>query len=337
VRAAVLRAPGPIDDQASLGLEDLGLPEPGPGQVRLRVEACGVCHTDLHVVEAELPPLGRPVVPGHQVVGQVEAVGAGADPALLGQRVGLGWLGWTDGTCRYCQAGQENLCLAARFTGYHLHGGYAEACLADAGFVYRLPADLDPASLAPLLCAGVVGYRALRLSGAAASTRLGLYGFGGSAHLVLQVAVRHLGCRVLVFTRGAEHRRLALELGAEWAGGAEEVGSNPPGGPLDAAIIFAPAGGLVPLALRALGRGGRLVLAGIYMSPIPQLPYELVWQERSIHSVANATRRDARDLLGLAARLGLRAEVERLPLAEANTALRRLKAGRVRAALVLIP
>ena len=189
--------------------------------------------------------------------------------------------------------------------------------------------------MAPLLCAGVVGYRALRLSGAGPGSRLGLYGFGGSAHLVLQVAVRELGCRVLVFTRGAEHRRLALELGAEWAGGAEEV--TPPGGPLDAAIIFAPAGGLVPLALQALGRGGRLVLAGIYMSPIPQLAYDLVWHERSIQSVANATRRDARELLELATRLNLHTEVETLPLAEANTALSRLKAGQVRGALVLLP
>jgi propanol-preferring alcohol dehydrogenase len=294
-----------------------------------------VCHTDLHVVEGELPPLGRPVVPGHQVVGRVEALGAGVQPELLGQRVGLGWLGWTDGTCRYCQTGRENLCLAARFTGYQLNGGYAQACVADAAFVYPLHSEAEPARLAPLLCAGVVGYRALRLSDADASTRLGLYGFGGSAHLVLQVAVRELGCRVLVFTRGAEHRRLALELGAEWAGGAEEV--NPPGGPLDAAIIFAPAGALVPLALQALGRGGRLVLAGIYMSPIPQLAYDLVWHERSIQSVANATRQDARELLALASRLDLHTEVETLPLIEANAALARLKAGQVRGALVLLP
>jgi alcohol dehydrogenase, propanol-preferring len=337
VRAAVLRAPGPIEPQPRLSLEDLSLPRPGPGEVRLQVEACGVCHTDLHVVEGELPPLGRPVVPGHQVVGRIEALGPDVQPDLLGQRVGLGWLGWTDGTCRYCQTGRENLCLAARFTGYQLHGGYAQACVADASFVYPLPSEAEPARLAPLLCAGVVGYRALRLSGAQAGTRLGLYGFGGSAHLVLQVAVRELRCRVLVFTRGAEHRRLALDLGAEWAGGAEEVGTSAPGGPLDAAIIFAPAGGLVPLALQSLGPGGRLVLAGIYMSPIPQLAYDLVWHERSIQSVANATRRDAHELLALATRLDLHTEVETLPLAEANTALARLKAGQVRGALVLLP
>jgi propanol-preferring alcohol dehydrogenase len=339
MRAAVLRTPGPLDDPqpARLSLEDRRLPEPGRGEVRLRVEACGVCHTDLHVVEGELPPLNRPVVPGHQVVGRVEAAGAGVDPRLVGQRVGLGWLGWTDGSCTYCQTDRENLCLAARFTGYQLDGGYAEACLANAAFVYPLPGDADPVRLAPLLCAGVVGYRALRLSGIQRGMRLGLYGFGSSAHLVLQVAVRHLGCRVLVFTRGAEHRRLALDLGAEWAGGAEDVGSSPPGGPLDASIIFAPAGGLVPLALQALGRGGRLVLAGIYMSPIPELAYALVWHERSIHSVANATRRDAQDLLALASRLDLHTEVESLPLDAANTALARLKGGQVRGALVLRP
>jgi propanol-preferring alcohol dehydrogenase len=337
VRAAVLRTPGTVETAARLRLEDMALPEPGPGEVRLRIEACGVCHTDLHVVEGELPWLGHPVVPGHQVVGRVEAAGADVDAALLGRPVGLGWLGWTDGTCRYCLAGQENLCEQARFTGYHLNGGYSEACLASAAFVYPLAesAGLHAARLAPLLCAGVIGYRALGFSGAASGSRLGLYGFGASAHLVLQIAVRQRGCQVLVFTRGAEHRRLALELGAAWAGGAEEV--SPPGGPLDAAIIFAPAGGLVPLALRALDRGGRLVLAGIYMSPLPELPYELLWQERSVRSVANATRRDAQELLGVAGELGLHTEVETLPLEQANAALARLKAGQVRGALVLVP
>jgi propanol-preferring alcohol dehydrogenase len=302
--------------------------------VRIRVEACGVCHTDLHVVEGELPPLGHPVVPGHQIVGRVEAVGSSVEASLLGQRVGVGWLGWADGTCRFCRAGQENLCEHGRFTGYHLNGGYAEATVADAGFVYPLPDVPDATSLAPLLCAGVVGFRALRLSGAGRDARLGLYGFGASAHLVLQVA-RHLGCHVLVFTRGAEHRQLALDLGAEWAGPAEEVSS--PGGPLHAAIIFAPAGGLVPLALRALDRGGTLVLAGIYMSPIPELPYSLLWQERVVRSVANATRQDARDLLNLVQRQRVRIEAATLPLAGANSALTRLKTGAVRASLVLVP
>jgi propanol-preferring alcohol dehydrogenase len=323
VRAQVLHSPGEALREA-----DLPEPRPGPGQLLVRVEACGVCRTDLHIVDGELPDPKLPLVLGHQIVGVEVETGA---------RVGVPWLGWTDGKCRFCQSGRENLCVSARFTGYQLNGGYAEACLADAAFVYPLPAAAEPARLAPLLCAGVVGYRALRLSGAQAGTRLGLYGFGGSAHLVLQVAIRELGCRVLVFTRGAEHRRLALDLGAEWAGGAQEVGSNPPGGPLDAAIIFAPAGGLVPLALQALGPGGRLVLAGIYMSPIPQLAYDLVWHERSIHSVANATRQDAQELLALATQLELHTEVETLSLAEANLALARLRAGQVRGALVLVP
>ena len=302
--------------------------------MRLRVEACGVCHTDLHVVEGELPPLGRPVVPGHQIVGIVDAIGSDADDQLAGRRVGVGWLGWTDGTCAQCRARRENLCEQARFTGYQLYGGYSQAAVADADFVYPLPEDADPVHLAPLLCAGVLGYRALRLSGATTDTRLGLYGFGASAHLVLQVA-RHLGCEVLVFTRGDEHRRLAGELGAVWVGPAEET--RPPGGPLDAAIIFAPAGSLVPPALQALDRGGTLVLAGIYMTPVPQLAYDLLWQERTVRSVANATRQDARELLSLAGQVPLRVEAEHQPLSEANAALQRLKAGTVRGALVLTP
>jgi alcohol dehydrogenase, propanol-preferring len=362
IRAAVVREPGPVAAGPRLSFERRPLPEPGRGQVRLRVRACAVCHTDLHVVEGELPPLGRPVVPGHQVVGTVDALGEGVDGAWLGRTVGVGWLGHTDGTCRYCARGQENLCLEARFTGYHLDGGYAEAMLADADFVHPLPTAVDPVATAPLLCAGAVGYRAFRLSGAGAGARLGLYGFGASAHLVLQVALRQ-GATVLAFTRGEEHRRLALELGAAWAGGAETTA--PPGGPLDAAIMFAPAGGLVPLALRALGRGGTLVLAGIYMTPLPALPYDLLWQERVVRSVANGTRADARELLALvlpsdpggsgsqptlggrsgvpslgtpvAAAAPLKVEVEARPLAEANAALADLAAGRVRGAVVLRP
>lgn len=340
MRAQVLRTPGPIEDAPRLSLADLPLPVPGPNQVRLRVEACGVCHTDLHVVEGELPPLPDqlPVVPGHQVVGRVEAIGSNVDPALNGRRVGLGWLGFTDGTCRHCQAGQENLCEQARFTGYQLAGGYAEACLAEADFVYPLPetSGSSPVQLAPLLCAGVVGYRALRLSEVQPGNHLGLFGFGASAHLVLQIAARHLGCRVSVFTRGEEHRRLALELGAAWAGPAEAIGPSFGPGRLDAAIIFAPAGYLVPLALRGLDRGGRLVLAGIYMSPIPELAYDLVWHERSIRSVANATRQDARDLLALASQMSVRMEIETQPLDAANATLARLKAGQVRGAAVLV-
>jgi propanol-preferring alcohol dehydrogenase len=332
VRAAVLRRPGPLETGPRLVFEERTPPEPGPEQVLLRVQACGVCHTDLHVVEGELPPRVHPVVPGHQIVGRVGRLGLDADPTLLGRRVGVGWLGWTDGTCPACHAGQENLCERARFTGYHFDGGYAEYACAAADFVHLLPEDFGAAQAAPLLCAGVVGYRALRLSGAGAGTRLGLYGFGASAHLVLQVA-RHLGCQVLVFTRSPEHRRLALELGAAWAGGAEE--HQPPGGPLQAAIIFAPAGGLVPLALRALNRGGTLVLAGIYMSPIPSLPYDLLWHERVVRSVANGTRQDARDLLALAYRIPLRVEVQEHPLDQVNEVLAALKAGRIRGAAVL--
>ncbi len=332
MRVAVLDQPGPVDAGQRLTLLERPIPEPGPGQVLLQVEACGVCHTDLHVVEGELPARDHPVVPGHQIVGRVSAVGPGADRALAGRRVGVGWLAWTDGTCHFCRAGRENLCPAARFTGYDVDGGYAEYALAEAAFVHPLPDGLDPIRAAPLLCAGVVGYRALRLSRAGADERLGLYGFGASAHLILQVA-RALGCRVLVFTRGAQHRRLALELGAEWAGAAEET--RPPGGPLQAAIIFAPAGSLVPLALEALDRGGTLVLAGIHMTPVPELPYRLLWHERTVRSVANSTRQDARALLALASRLRLRVEADVYPLAAANAVLGELKAGRVRAAAVL--
>jgi alcohol dehydrogenase, propanol-preferring len=343
IQAAVVREPGPVAAGPRLSFERRPLPEPGRGQVRLRVLACAVCHTDLHVVEGELPPLGRPVVPGHQVVGTVDALGEAVDGTWLGRTVGVGWLGHTDGTCRYCARGQENLCLQARFTGYHLDGGYAEAMLAYADFVHPLPATVDPVATAPLLCAGAVGYRAFRLSGAGAGSRLGLYGFGASAHLVLQVALRQ-GATLLAFTRGKEHRRLALELGAAWAGGAETT--LPPGGPLDAAIMFAPAGDLVPLALRALDRGGTLVLAGIYMTPLPALPYDLLWQERVVRSVANGTRADARELLALvhpgdgtpaAAAAPLKVEAEARPLAEANAALADLAAGRVRGAVVLRP
>jgi propanol-preferring alcohol dehydrogenase len=331
MRAVVVREPGPIESEHRLLIEDRPEPTPGPGQVCLRVEACGVCHTDLHVIEGELPKLGRPTVPGHQIVGRIQAVGADVDPTVLGRRVGVGWLGFADGTCRYCQRGLENLCEHARFTGYQIDGGYAELALANAAFAYPLPDSASPVQLAPLLCAGVVGYRALRLSGAEAGARLGLYGFGASAHLVLQAA-RRRGCRVLVFTRGARHRELALALGAEWAGPAD---ANPPGGPLQAAIIFAPAGELVPLALGALDRGGTLVLAGIYMSALPSMPYNLVWHERSIRSVANATRQDAQELLELARRQPFRVEAQEYPLAAAGEVLRELKAGQVRGAAVL--
>jgi len=299
---------------------ELPEPEPGPGQVLLRVRACAVCRTDLHVVDSELPDPKLPLVIGHQIV---------AD-APDGRRLGVPWLGWTDGTCRYCLSGRENLCDGARFTGYMLDGGYAEWTVADERFCLELPDDYDDVHAAPLLCAGLIGYRALRLAGDA--ERLGLYGFGSSAHLIAQVA-RWQGRRVFAFTRPGdlETQAFARELGAEWAGGSDE---RPPE-ELDAAILFAPAGELVPAALRALAKGGVVVCAGIHMSDIPSFPYELLWEERSVRSVANLTRADGREFLELAPRVPVRTEVDVVPLAQANEALERLRRGEVRGSLVL--
>jgi alcohol dehydrogenase, propanol-preferring len=330
MRAQLLHQPAPIAD-APLHLAEVPSPIAGPGEVGLRVLACGVCHTDLHIVEGDLPPRLRPVVPGHQIVGEVETVGPGVARFRRGDRAGVAWLGWADGTCAYCLRGQENLCPVARFTGWDRHGGYAEYAVAAAGFVYLLPPELDPAHAAPLLCAGVVGYRALRLSGAKAGDRLGLVGFGGSAHITLQVA-RHLGCEVAVLTRGETHRRVARTLGAAWAGGMEDAAPES----LDAAIIFAPAGALVPATLRLLRPGATLALAGITMTDIPAMPYDLLYRERVLRSVANATRRDAEDLLTLAGQIPIRTEITRYPLDAANTALADLKHSRVPAAAVLV-
>ncbi len=295
-------------------------PKPGPGQVLLRVRACAVCRTDLHVVDGELPNPKLPLVLGHQLVGE----------APDGRRLGVPWLGWTDGLCRYCLSGRENLCDGALFTGYTLDGGYAECAVADERFCLELPDEYDDVHAAPLLCAGLIGYRALRLAGDA--ERLGLYGFGSSAHLVAQVA-RWQGRRVFAFTRPGdlETQAFARELGAEWAGGSDE----PPPEELDAAILFAPAGELVPAALRVLAKGGVVVCAGIHMSDIPSFPYELLWEERSVRSVANLTREDGREFLELAPRVPVRTEVEVLPLAQANEALERLRRGDVRGSLVL--
>ena len=313
-------------------LREVERPSPvaGPGQVRLRVVACGVCRTDLHVADGELPDLGRPVVPGHQVVGVVEAVGRGVQELAAGQRVGVPWLGWTCGSCRFCLGGRENLCEAARFTGYHLDGGFAEQAVADARFCFPIPAGYPDLQAAPLLCAGLIGHRALGLAGDA--QRLGLYGFGAAAHIVIQVA-RHQGRRVFAFTRAGDHeaQAFARSLGAEWAGGA---GESPPE-PLDAALLFAPAGELVPAALRAVDRGGTVVCAGIHMSDIPSFPYRILWEERVLRSVANLTRRDAQEFLALAPRVPVRTEVETFPLAQANAALARLRSGAVRGAVVL--
>jgi alcohol dehydrogenase, propanol-preferring len=337
MRAAVLERPGhPLHER------ELADPVPGPGQVLLRVRACGVCRTDLHVVDAELPWPGHRVVLGHQIVGEV--VGSGPDggsaeghpaddeAASPGTRVGVPWLGWTDGTCRYCAAGRENLCERARFTGYDLDGGYAELAVADRRFCLPLPEGFGDLDAAPLLCAGLIGFRALRFCGDA--ERLGLYGFGAAAHIIAQVA-RHEGRRVFAFTRPGDEggQAFARGLGAEWAGGSDE---RPPE-ELDAAIIFAAVGALVPAALEATARGGRVVCAGIHMSDIPSFPYELLWEERSVLSVANLTRDDGRAFLELAPRVPVRTEVTPYPLARATEALGDLRAGRFRGAAVLLP
>lgn len=329
MKAMVVRQQRSIDDRP-LELADLPEVTPGPDEVLVRVSACAVCHTDLHVVEGDLPPIKLPIVPGHQIVGVVEQVGPGAANVRVGDRVGIPWLRQTCGRCRFCARGLENLCEVAEFTGYHADGGYAEYTIAPADFVYPLPASFPDEAAAPLLCAGVIGFRALRLCEVRPGERLGLYGFGASAHLVLQVA-RHWGCDVYVFTRSEEHRLHARELGAAWAGGAE--GQAVP--EIDAGIIFAPAGWLVPLALAALRPAGTLALAGIHMSPIPELDYRLLYRERTLRSVANLTRQDVREFLDLATEIPIRTEVTPYPLERANEALQALKRGDVHGAAVL--
>ncbi len=311
---------------------DLPRPQPGPGQVLIKVAACGVCRTDLHVAEGELREGKLPVVPGHEIVGRVVEAGDGLRQFKQGDRIGVPWLGHTCGTCEFCSTGRENLCDSARFTGYHLDGGYAEYCVADARYCFSLPDAYTDAAAAPLLCAGLIGYRALKMAGEA--RRLGIYGFGAAAHIVAQVA-RFRGSEVYAFTRpgDAPSQRFARELGAAWAGDSTQT----PPRPLDAAIIFAPVGALVPQALAHSAKGGRVVCAGIHMSEIPSFPYHLIWGERAVVSVANLTRRDADEFLRLAPQVPVTTEVETLPLAEANTALARLKRGDVRGALVLIP
>jgi propanol-preferring alcohol dehydrogenase len=297
----------------------------------VRVRACGICHTDLHIVEGELKLPKLPLVPGHQLVGTVDARGAGGMEFREGDRVGVPWLYSTCGECGYCRKGLENLCERARFTGFHADGGYAEAMVAPAAFAYTLPASFSDLEAAPLLCAGVIGYRALRLSNLQPGERLGLYGFGASAHIVLQIA-RHQGSEVCVFTRAESHRQLARQLGAAWVGAAGE----PPPAPLDAAIIFAPAGKLVPVALAALRKGGTLALAGITMSALPEMEYQLLYHERLLRSVANSTREDVRSLLRLAAEIPVRTEIETFQLPEANRALQNLKSSRIHGAGVLV-
>jgi propanol-preferring alcohol dehydrogenase len=310
----------------------LPLPQPAPDQVLLRVAACGVCRTDLHIVDGELTEPKLPLVLGHEIVGRVEAIGEGAEGFAIGDRVGVPWLGFTDGTCFYCRNGQENLCDHARFTGYQIDGGYASHTVADARYAFQLPDAYSDAEAAPLLCAGLIGYRSLRMTGEA--KRLAIYGFGAAAHIVAQVA-RYQGRRNFAFTRPGDltAQDFARELGAEWAGGSDEA----PPEELDAAIIFAPIGALVPQALKAVRKGGIVVCGGIHMSDIPRFPYELLWEERVIRSVANLTRQDAEEFLALAPKVPVKTTVVPFPLPEANAALNRLRAGELTGAAVLIP
>jgi len=329
MKACILRSPAPIESNP-LAFVDVAKPEPEPEQVLVRVSACGICRTDLHVIEGELAPRKSPITPGHQVVGTIEANGTGAGKYAIGTRVGIAWLHSTDGTCEYCRAGKENLCNNPSFTGYTMDGGYAEYALAEENFVYPIPKGFSDLQAAPLLCAGIIGFRSLRLSGIERGGRLGLYGFGAAGHVAIQVA-RHWGAEVYVCTRDARHQKLALELGASWAGGTVD---DPPE-KLDSAIIFAPAGEIVPAALRALKKGGTLALGGIHMSTIPPLDYNLLYQERVVRSVANNTREDGHDFLRVAAEIPIRTETEIFPLAEANRALNALKNDAIRGAAVL--
>lgn len=327
MRAMVLERSGePLRARA------LALPRPGHGQVLLRVEACGVCRTDLHLVDGELPDPLLPMIPGHEIVGRVAALGTGVSGLAPGQRIGVPWLGWTCGRCDFCTSARENLCDEARFTGYQIQGGYAEYTVADARYCFALDDALDAAEAAPLLCAGLIGYRALGLAGAA--QRIGLYGFGAAAHIIAQVA-RWQGREVYAFTRVGDtaSQAFAHHLGATWAGSA----TDKPPHPLDAALIFAPAGELVPAALRALAKGGTVVCAGIHMSDIPSFPYDILWGERRIVSVANLTRSDGDAFLALAPRVPVRTEITRFALEDANLALERLRRGELQGAAVLVP
>lgn len=347
MKAMLLREPKPVEERP-LELADLPLPEPGPGEIRVAVRACGVCRTDLHTVEDDLPLSKLPLVPGHQIVGVVDArgpalrrppsasrgqaEGEGMNRFAKGQRVGVPWLYHTCGECEFCQRELENLCADAQFTGLHANGGYAEAMVVPENFAYPIPEGFSDVQAAPLLCAGIIGYRALRMSEVQPGQRLGLYGFGGSAHVTIQVA-RHWGCEVYAFTRSEGHRRLAQELGAVWVGGAEDT---PPAN-MHSSIIFAPAGGLVPEALRILERGGTLALAGVTMTPIPELDYdELLYWERTVRSVANFTRQDAEELLQVAAEIPIHSTVQTFPLEAANEALLALKRSEIDGTAVLV-
>jgi propanol-preferring alcohol dehydrogenase len=313
-------------------MREVAVPEPGPGQVLVQVGACGVCRTDLHVVDGELPRPKLPIVPGHEIVGRVAALGRDVSRFAEGDRVGIPWLGWSCGACRFCRSGRENLCDRARFTGYTIDGGYEEYALADQRFCFPVPGEASDAEASPLLCAGLIGYRSLVMAGDA--RRLGIYGFGAAAHIVAQVA-RWQGREVYAFTRpgDAAAKGFARDHGAAWAGNSGEA----PPEPMDAAIIFAPAGELVPEALRRVERGGTVVCGGIHMSDIPSFPYELLWGERTVRSVANLTRKDGEEFLALAPKVPVKTEIEQFPLSEANEALSRLREGRLRGAAVLVP
>ena len=325
MRAMLLREP-----RTPLELTHLPDPRPGPGQVLVAVHACGVCRTDLHVVDGELPHARSPVIPGHEIVGTVAETGAGVSTLKAGDRIGIPWLGSTCGACRYCRADRENLCDAAQFTGYTIDGGYADLAVADARYCFLLPQGVGDVEIAPWLCAGLIGYRALRMAGEA--SRIGLYGFGAAAHIVAQLA-RHQGREVAAFTRPGDvaAQGFARDLGAAWAGGSDE----PAPFELDAALLFAPVGALVPTALRAVVKGGTVVCAGIHMSDIPSFPYSLLWGERRIVSVANLTRRDGEKFFAAAMRAGIRTHVVPYPLAQANEALEALRGGRLNGAAVL--
>lgn len=321
----ILRAP-----QQQLVSCEVALPTVGRGQLLVRVAACAVCRTDLHVIDGELPNPKLPLIPGHEIVGRVEKLGDGVDEFSVGERVGVPWLGWTCGECKFCRSNRENLCERALFTGYTIDGGYAEFTVTDARFCFRIPDAYDDVSVAPLLCAGLIGYRSLRMTGD--TERIGIYGFGAAAHIVAQVA-HHQGRKLFAFTRPGDvtAQRFALAMGADWAGGSDEVAPEK----LEAAIIFAPIGALVPAALRGLERGGIVVCGGIYMSDIPSFPYADLWQERSITSVANLTRRDATEFLEIAPRIPVTTETRTYPLAEANEALEALRSGKLTGAAVL--
>jgi propanol-preferring alcohol dehydrogenase len=335
MRAMVLTEPGSVEGTDRLELRDVPKPAPGPGQVLVRVLACAVCRTDLHVVEGDLPEPKGDLIPGHQIVGTVEEAGEGVERIAVGDRVGVPWLGAVDGNCAYCRAGMENLCERPIFTGYTIDGGYAELAAARADFVLPLPDSYGDVEASPLLCAGLIGYRAWRMAnarGLAGSARLGLFGFGNSAQIITQVAGRE-GQEVYVYTRGDAGQRLAREVGAVWTGGGDEL----PPVELDSVIVFAPAGELVPLALRTLRKGGTVVCAGIHMSPIPEFDYDLLWGERVVRSVANLTRRDGSEFLALAGQHRIAAPTEIFALERANEALRAHKAGTLKGTAVLVP